>query len=337
MKELTQKETNDILGFFRDQVEEDGELNMDEIAEYEGSINMMNPLHIKEFFSKPNNKQYFDKYWKSIVAKWEGQQKPSGDSKPKPKPTVKKVKQTLEEAKIEVDKKQELSKLKLKEIFNEKTEKIPPSVPLPPVTDTRKLKQKLISFNPPPPEPPKEDSNAKLKQRQQAMKDKLKKINDENKSDNRLVVPPQPKKITSPNGFGAFETYLLLRIQPDKDNEANNLIKMLERNFVERGFNATTVKDIKKILKLAKYKDLVIAQEIQERINNPVVPSVVPSVVPVAPSEVPQPKKRGRPPKKKIPEGSNKLVLMDNIIKKNNEVTKMLKDYYNFVYEEGSQ
>lgn len=281
MKELTQKETNDILGFFKKQVEEDGELNMDEIAEYEGSINLMNPLHIKEFFSKSDNKQYFDKYWKSIVAKWEGESKP---------------------------------KKKLK-----------------------KVKLNIVIDDTPTPTPSQEDSNAKLKQRQQAMKDKLKKINDENNSDNRLVVPPQPKKITSPNGFGAFETYLLLRIQPDKDNEANNLIKMLERNFIERGFNATTVKDIKKILKLAKYKDLVIAQEIQERINNPVVPSVVPSVVPVAPSEVPQPKKRGRPPKKKIPEGSNKLVLMDNIIKKNNEVTRLLRDYYNFVYEEGSQ
>lgn len=281
MKELTQKETNDILGFFKKQVEEDGELNMDEVAEYEGSINLMNPLHIKEFFSKSDNKQYFDKYWKSIVAKWEGESKP---------------------------------KKKLK-----------------------KVKLNIVIDDTPTPTPSQEDSNAKLKQRQQAMKDKLKKINDENNSDNRLVVPPQPKKITSPNGFGAFETYLLLRIQPDKDNEANNLIKMLERNFIERGFNATTVKDIKKILKLAKYKDLVIAQEIQERINNPVVPSVVPSVVPVAPSEVPQPKKRGRPPKKKIPEGSNKLVLMDNIIKKNNEVTRLLRDYYNFVYEEGSQ
>lgn len=278
MKELTQKETNDILGFFKKQVEEDGELNMDEVAEYEGSINLMNPLHIKEFFSKPDNKQYFDKYWKSIVAKWEGESKP----------------------------KKKLKKVKLNIVIDD--------------TPT------------PTPTPSQEDSNAKLKQRQQAMKDKLKKINE-----NPPVVPPQPKKITSPNGFGAFETYLLLRIQPDKDNEANNLIKMLERNFVERGFNATTVKDIKKILKLAKYKDLVIAQEIQERINNPVVPSVVPSVVPVAPSEVPQPKKRGRPPKKKIPEGSNKLVLMDNIIKKNNEVTKMLKDYFDYVYEEGSQ
>lgn len=281
MKELTQKETNDILGFFKKQVEEDGELNMDEVAEYEGSINLMNPLHIKEFFSKSDNKQYFDKYWKSIVEKWEG------ESKPKKK--------------------------------------------------FKKVKLNIVIDDTPTPTPSQEDSKMKLKQRQQAMKDKLKKINE---TDNRLVLPPQPKKITSPNGFGAFETYLLLRIQPDKDNEANNLIKMLERNFVERGFNATTVKDIKKILKTAKYKDLVIAQEIQERINNPVVPSVVPvapSVVPVAPSEVPQPKKRGRPPKKKIPEGSNKLVLMDNIIKKNNEVTKMLKDYYNFVYEEGSQ
>lgn len=281
MKELAQKETNDILGFFKKQVEEDGELNMDEVAEYEGSINLMNPLHIKEFFSKTDNKQYFDKYWKAIVAKWEG------ESKPKKK--------------------------------------------------FKKVKLNIVIDDTPTPTPSQEDSNSKLRQRQQAMKDKLKKINDENKSDNRLVVPPQPKKITSPNGFGAFETYLLLRIQPDKDNEANNLIKMLERNFIERGFNATTVKDIKKILKLAKYKDLVIAQEIQERINNPVVPSVVPSVVPVAPSEVPQPKKRGRPPKKKIPEGSNKLVLMDNIIKKNNEVTKMLKDYFDYVYEEGSQ
>lgn len=297
MKQLTQKETNDILEFFKNQVKEDGELNMDEIEEYEGSINLMNPLHIKEFFSKSENKQYGDKYWKAIVAKWEGEQKPSGESKPKPK--FKKVTLNIEQ--------------------------IPPSVPLPPVVDASKFKQKTISFNPPP--SPKEDSNAKLKQRQQSMKDKLKKINDETPP-----PPPPPKKITSPNGFGAFETYLLLRIQPDKDNEANNLIKMLERNFIERGFNEKTTKEIKKILKLAKYKDLVIESAIQERINNPVV-----SVAPVAPSEVPQAKKRGRPKKKKIEPGSNKLVLVDNIIKKNNEVTKMLKEYYDFVFEEGSQ
>ena len=304
MKQLTQKETNDILGFFKDQVKEDGKLNMDEIEEYEGSINLMNPLHIKEFFSKIDNKQYFDKYWKAIVTKWEGEQKPSGESKPKPK--FKKVTLNIEQ--------------------------IPPSVPLPPVVDASKFKQKTISFNPPP--SPKEDSKMKLKQRQQAMKDKLKKIN-ENWLENEPIVPSQPKKITSPNGFGAFETYLLLRIQPDKDNEANNLIKMLERNFIERGFNETTTKDIKKILKLAKYKDLVIAQEIQERINNPVV-SVAPSENLLKTQDV-VPKKRGRPPKKKIPEGSNKLVLVDNIIKKNNEVTKMLKDYFDYVYEEGSQ
>ena len=270
MKELTQKETNDILSFFRDQVKEDGELNMDEIEEYEGSINLMNPLHIKEFFSKTDNKQYGDKYWKAIVAKWEGEQKPSGESKPK------------------------LKKVKLNIVIDEPA--------------------------------PKEDSNAKLKQRQQAMKDKLKKINDE-------TPPPPPKKITSPNGFGAFETYLLLRIQPDKDNEANNLIKRLENDFIERGFNETTTKDIKKILKLAKYKDLVIESAIQERINNPVAP-VAPSEVP---SEVPQAKKRGRSKKKKIEPGSNKLVLVDNIIKQSNMTTKLLKEYYDFVFEEGSQ
>ena len=288
MKQLTQKETNDILDFFKNQVKEDGELNMDEIAQYEGSINLMNPLHIKEFFSKTDNKQYNDKYWKAIVKKWEGVSKPK----------FKKVTLNIEQ--------------------------IPPSVPLPPVVDASKFKQKTISFNPPP--SPKEDSNAKLKKRQQAMKDKLKKINDE-------TPTPQPKKITSPNGFGAFETYMLLRIQPDKDNEANNLIKMLERNFIERGFNEKTTKEIKKILKLAKYKDLVIESAIQERINNPVAP-ISPSEVP---SEVPQAKKRGRPKKKKIEPGSNKLVLVDNIIKQSNMTTKLLKEYYDFVFENESQ
>ena len=267
MKALTQKETNDILGFFRDQVEEDGELNMDEIAEYEGSINLMNPPHIKEFFSKSENKKYYHKYWKAIVAKWEGEQKPSGESKPKPK----------------------LKKVKLNIIIDDEPA-------------------------------PKEDTNDKLKQRQQAMKEKLKKINDETPAPSPPPPPPASARITSPNGFGAFETYLLLRIQPDKDNEANNLVKLLERNFIERGFTESVVKDIKKILKLAKYKDLVIESAIQERINNPVV-------APVAP------KKRGRPPKKKIEAGSNKLVLIDNIIKQSNITTKMLKEYYDYEFE----
>jgi hypothetical protein len=278
MKSLTQKETNDILGFFRKQTEDDGKLDMDEIEEYQGSINLMDPLHIKEFFSNPNNSNYYDKYWKSIVNKAEG------DTKPSSKPKYKKVKIAIEE----------------------------------------------IPSSPPPPPPAK----MTLKERQQSMKEKLKKL-DENVPEIRTVVQqpsPPPARITSPNGFGAFETYLLLRIQPDKDNEANNLIKMLESSFIERGFTESAVKDIKKILKLAKYRDLVITSAIQERINNPVV---APSPV-VTESVAPQPKKRGRPPKKKILEGSNNLILIDNIIKKNKEVSKMLKDYFDYIYEEGS-
>lgn len=283
VKYLNESEAIDIFETFKDMVDSDIPID-EELEIYEDAIKMINPFQMKQYFALKENKKYYLPVFKSIVAKWEGQQKPSSESKPNKK-KLKSVNLIIEED------------------------------------------------NTPTPTSSQEDSNAKLKQRQQAMKDKLKKINE-----TPPVVPPQPKKITSPNGFGAFETYLLLRIQPDKDNEANNLIKMLERNFIERGFNSTTVKDIKKILKLAKYKDLVIAQEIQERINNPIVP-----VAPVAPSEnllgiqEVVPKKRGRPQKKKIEPGSNKLVLVDNIIKKNNEVTRLLRDYYNFVYEEGSQ
>lgn len=282
MKYLNENEAIDIFETFKDMIDSDIPID-EELEIYEDAIKAINPFQMKQYFDKKENKKYYLPLFKSIVKKWEGEQKPSGESKPKKK----------------------LKKVKLNIVIDDE------------------------------PLPSQEDSNAKLKQRQQAMKDKLKKIN-ESWLEKEPTVPSQPKKITSPNGFGAFETYLLLRIQPDKDNEANNLIKMLENDFIERGFNATATKDIKKILKTAKYKELFINSKIQERINNPVAPSVAPSEsLPSQPSE--QPKKRGRPPKKKIPEGSNKLVLVDNIIKKNNEVTKMLKDYYNFVYEEGSQ
>jgi hypothetical protein len=276
MKSLTQKETNDILGFFRKQTEQDdGKLDMDEIEEYQGSINLMDPHHIKEYFSNPNNINYYDKYWKSIVNKAEGEQKMSTKQKKK-----KRVNLIIED-------------------------------------DTPSTK-------------------ITLKERQAAMKEKLKKLDEKG-----ILTQPvvQPVRITTPNGFGAFETYLLLRIQPNKDNEANNLIKMLERDFIERGFTSQAVKDIKKILKLAKYRDLFLNSAIQERINNPVIVQesvVVPSSV-VVPESVVVSKKRGRPPKKKIPENSNKLVLVDNIIKQSNITTKLLKEYFDYIYEEGSQ
>jgi hypothetical protein len=264
MKYLLKSEAVDIFNTFIDMI--DNEIPIEEELQiYEDAINRINPVDIKEFFLKSENKKYYIPVFKAIVKKWEGEQKPS---------------------------------VKLK----------------------KKKRVNLII---------EDDTPAKmtLKERQQAMKEKLKKL------DENVPSPASHVRVTSPNGFGAFETYLLLRIQPNKDNEANNLIKMLERDFIERGFTESAVKDIKKILKLAKYRDLVITSAIQERINNPVVPESVPAI----PGVVPQPKKRGRPPKKKILEGSNNLILIDNIIKQSNITTKMLKDYFDYIYEEGSQ
>ena len=221
----------------------------EELEIFEDSIKMINPFQIKQYFALKENKKYYLPVFKSIVKKWEGEQKPGDEPKPKKK-KLKQVNLNIEE-----------------------------------------------DETPPPPSP--------------------------------VVVPVQQKKITSPNGLASFEVYLDLRLQPDKDAIAKDLIKKLEQDFIDRGFNAMTAKDIKKKINLVRYQNLVISPAIQRRIDNPVAP-----VAPVAPSSVvPQPKKRGRPPKKKIPEGSNKLVLIDNIIKQSNMTTKLLKEYYDYEFE----
>lgn len=157
-----------------------------------------------------------------------------------------------------------------------------------------------------------------------------------------LVIEQIPPSVPLPaqqevpfNNTDLFDAYYnTLKLKPaDRTDQTLKAIKFFENSFITRGFTPEVSKILKK--KIAN-SNIQIPQYIRKKIENPVVPESSPGDSPEI-SQTQTPKKKGRPPKKKIPIGSNKLVLLDNIIKKHKEVGTMLKNYFDFVYEEGSQ
>jgi hypothetical protein len=184
--------------------------------------------------------------------------------------------------------------------------------------------QKKISFDRPP------VAKMTLKERQKIIQDKIKEIESQSPEIedeyNLEIQPVVPFKDT--DLFDAY--YNTLKLKPaDRTDQTLKAIKFFENEFITRGFTPEVSKILKK--KIAN-SNIQIPQYIRKKIENPVVPESSPGDGPEI-SQTQTPKKKGRPPKKKIPIGSNKLVLLDNIIKKHKEVGTMLKNYFDYEYE----
>jgi len=292
---LDANEATSIFEMFKDMIDDGIDIS-GEIEEFKDAIKMINPIQIKEYFALKGNKKYYLPVFKEVVTKYEGELKPSADEPPQKKKSKKYPKVNLV------------------------IEQIPPSVPLPAVVDTTGFKQSKISFDRPP------VAKMTLKERQKIIQDKIKEIEsqspeieDEYQAEIQQEVPFKDTDL-----FDAY--YNTLKLKPaDRTDQTLKAIKFFENSFITRGFTPEVSKILKK--KIAN-SNIQIPQYIREKIENPIVPETVPHI----PGTQTQ-KKKGRPPKKKIPVGSNKLVLLDNIIKKHKEVGTMLKNYFDYEYE----